>query len=156
MPCCCAPRSGELQQVIARALSQTPDQLTGRGFFFAAKPRPGVADDDSVVCGRQFDTADTGRMDCLRAINEAAHRLNDERRGRVLVTVVTASPIDDQLLSQINSQLSAALGKQAILQTRVNPELLGGLEVRIGDKVYDGSLRTRLEEIRQAAAGASN
>ncbi|HND52161.1 MAG TPA: ATP synthase F1 subunit delta, partial [Pirellulaceae bacterium] len=89
-----------------------------------------------------------GRMDCLRAINEAAHRLNDERRGRVLVTVVTASPIDDQLLSQINSQLSAALGKQAILQTRVNPELLGGLEVRIGDKVYDGSLRTRLEKMR--------
>jgi len=92
-----------------------------------------------------------GRMNCLREIKDAAQRLLDERRGRVVITVVTASPIENELQMQIASKLSNALDKQVLLRTQVNADLLGGLEIRIGDKVFDGSLRTRLDKMRQDA-----
>ena len=51
-------------------------------------------------------------------------------------------------MSQIEQRLTAALGRQVELCCNVNPDLLGGLVVRVGDTVYDGSLNQRLEKMR--------
>ena len=93
-------------------------------------------------------TARHGRLDCLRQIRAAARELFNQMRGRVEVTVETASAITQQLMGQIEQHLTLALGRQVDLCCNVNPNLLGGLVLRVGDTVYDGSLSQRLERMR--------
>ena len=93
-------------------------------------------------------TARHGRLDCLRQMRSAARKLYNELRGRVEVTVETAGAISQEVRSQIEQRLTAALGRQVELCCNVNPDLLGGLVVRVGDTVYDGSLNQRLEQMR--------
>jgi F-type H+-transporting ATPase subunit delta len=78
------------------------------------------------------------RMDCLRAIHAATHVLYDELRGRVPVELVTPVPIDDALAGRLDGRLHELLGGQPILSRRVDPELIGGAVVRVGDTIYDG------------------
>ena len=91
---------------------------------------------------------DHGRLDCLREIRREADRLQNEIRGHVEVTVHTAAPLTGPLLDQIQQQLTAALGQQVDLKSELDSELLGGLVVRVGDTVFDGSLSNRLERMR--------
>jgi len=89
-----------------------------------------------------------GRLDCLRQIRAAARRQYTELLGRVEVTVRTAAPLSSALRAQVEQRLTAVLGKPVDLQCVVAPELLGGLQVRVGDTVYDGSLDNRLDKMR--------
>ena len=60
-----------------------------------------------------------------------------------------ARPLDEQAMKAITERLTALLGKTAIPHVRVKPEILGGVIVRAGDTIYDGSLRRRLESMRR-------
>lgn len=88
------------------------------------------------------------RFDCLRAIRQAAKRLYNEMRGRVEVTVRAAQPLDAQTLDLLRARLKSSLGSDVDLQVEVDPELIGGLVLRIGDTVYDGSVVNRLSNLR--------
>lgn len=90
-----------------------------------------------------------GRLDCLRMINRAMHLLLDNLRGRVQVEVTTAAPVPAEVLDGVRNRLAGSLGREVVVHTRVNPELLGGIVVRIGDKVYDGSIKSSLERMRE-------
>jgi F-type H+-transporting ATPase subunit delta len=90
-----------------------------------------------------------GRLDCLRAIRRQAHVLYDVMQGRVRVRLVTANPVDASLAAQINDQLRALLGGEPVLEQVVDPEVIGGAVLRIGDTVYDGSIANQLKTIRQ-------
>lgn len=90
-----------------------------------------------------------GRLDCLRAIHLKLHHLDDERRGRVRVTLTTAAPIDAALAAQVAAGLRRALGGEPVVECRADPALIGGAVVRVGDTVYDGSLATQLENVRK-------
>lgn len=89
-----------------------------------------------------------GRLDCLAAINAAAKDLYNELRGRVEVQVRTAEPVGPEQLDKIANQLRLALKRDVELRVAVDPALLGGLVVRIGDTVYDGSVANRLRRLR--------
>lgn len=97
---------------------------------------------------------DKGRMLAVSEIIDEFHALADERAGRVRVTVHTAEPLTSQIEAEVRAALEAATGHTVVLQTLVDPELLGGMIARVGGKVYDSSLRTRLENIKQALLGA--
>jgi F-type H+-transporting ATPase subunit delta len=88
------------------------------------------------------------RLDCLYEIRKAAVSLYNELQGQVEVEVRTAEPLSADLLSQVAQQLTVSLGKHVDLQTQVDPNLMGGMVVRVGDTVYDGSLLNRLEQMR--------
>lgn len=88
-----------------------------------------------------------GRLDCLRAIEEAAQKIYNELSGRVQVEVETAVPLSNQLRDRIAGKLSTLLGKQVVITTSVNMDLLGGVVVRVGDTVYDGSLAAGLRRM---------
>ena len=88
-----------------------------------------------------------GRLDCLRAIARAARKQLNTARGRVEVLVETAYPLSNPVRERITSRLTQMLGKQVILSTNVNEDLLGGLVVRVGDTVYDASLAARLKRM---------
>ncbi len=95
--------------------------------------------------------AQHGRLDCLREIRAAFRGLYNETHGRVEVEIRTANPIDSQFLEQITLQLTTALGRQVEVDPQVDKELLGGLVVRVGDTLFDGSLQNGLDQMRSDA-----
>ncbi len=90
-----------------------------------------------------------GRLDCLRAIHRQAHELYDRMRGRVRVRVSTATPLSGDLAARIAGNLRPLLGGEPILEQVVDPDLIGGVVVRVGDTIYDGSIASQLENVRQ-------
>ena len=99
-------------------------------------------------------TIDKRRQRLLRTIATQYHELLDERMGREHVQVTVARPVDDATRQVITDRLSAVLGKSAIPHVRVQPEILGGLVVRTGDTIYDGSVRKRLDGLRRRLLSA--
>lgn len=99
-------------------------------------------------------TVDKRRQRLLRSIAREFHRLVDERLGRAHVEVTAARELDPSELEEVARRVSALLQKQAIPHLRVRPEILGGIILRTGDTIYDGSVRRRLEGMRRALLGA--
>jgi len=91
------------------------------------------------------------RFDCIRAMNRAAHSLQNELTGRVDVQITTVEPLTDELGERVADRLEALLGKKVNLTTQIDADLIGGLEVRVGDTVYDASVLGRLGRLRQEA-----
>ena len=70
--------------------------------------------------------------------------LVDEVEGRIHAQVTLAKPVGEQERAAIAGQLTRVLGRPVVPQVRVNPNILGGVIVRVGDRVMDGSVRRRL------------
>jgi F-type H+-transporting ATPase subunit delta len=92
-----------------------------------------------------------GRLDCLRQIRRAARHQCNQLRGRVEVHVTTAHPLPSELHQRISDELSAHLGNEIALEADVVESLIGGLVVRVGDTVYDGSVLNKLNQMRSQA-----
>jgi F-type H+-transporting ATPase subunit delta len=88
-----------------------------------------------------------GRLGLLRGIYAALLELHEKRQRKVRVQVQSAVPLADDQRERLRNELREALHQEPILQERVDPELLGGLVVRVGDWQYDGSVRSRLRAI---------
>ena len=95
--------------------------------------------------------AEKGRFDCLPAIQRSAHEIQDEMLGRVQATLTTAESVDESTQQKIAEKLSGLLGKQVSLSAGVDPEIIGGMVVRVGDTVYDASIANQLEQVRSKA-----
>ena len=79
-------------------------------------------------------------------------RLVNAAQGVVEADVITAIPITDDESERIGKDLAAITGKMVMLGAKVDHEIMGGLVVRLGDKLMDGSVRTRLQELRRRLA----
>jgi F-type H+-transporting ATPase subunit delta len=88
------------------------------------------------------------RLDLLRPILAALRELRDERAHRIRVRVRTAVPLADDQRGRLEQELREAFRLEPVLDTRVDPDLLGGLVVQVGDWLYDASVRTQLENLR--------
>ena len=73
-------------------------------------------------------------------------------RDKVLAEVHTAVPLDDDLRSKLASALSTATGKAVEVKVIVDPDVVGGIYARVGDQVIDGTIRGRLQELREQLA----
>jgi F-type H+-transporting ATPase subunit delta len=82
-----------------------------------------------------------------RMIARFAELLRRER-GIVLAEVRTALPLDEGLRAEIAARLRALTGEMVEMEETVDPDLIGGVAVRIGDRLYDASVRSRLERLR--------
>jgi F-type H+-transporting ATPase subunit delta len=91
---------------------------------------------------------DHDRLDALRAIAATAREIYEERTGLMRVQVRSAVPLPDDQRDKLRNELKTQYGRDPVLETRVDPELLGGMTVQVGDVLYDASIRTRLERIR--------
>ena len=92
-----------------------------------------------------------GRLDCLRAIAQAARAKLNRTAGIVVVEVTTVEPIDAGLEKQIKKSLSRSLGQDVQIRSRTDSTIIGGMVVRIGDKVFDGSVANQLGTLREQA-----
>jgi len=90
-----------------------------------------------------------GRLDCLRAIHRQMHQRVDKLRGRVQVELTTAMSVDAKVIEGIAEKLRGVLGGEPMMQTATDPDLIGGLVLRVGDKVYDGSIANQLQNLRK-------
>ncbi|MCA9238534.1 MAG: ATP synthase F1 subunit delta [Planctomycetales bacterium] len=112
---------------------------------------------DEVFGGRASATlinmlkvmAKHGRLGIVRHVAKSAIALWQERSDRKHVLLETAEPVDAAMETEILGALRGMLGVEPDVTRRVNPELLAGFVVRVGDRVYDASARTRLERARQ-------
>ncbi|MFH1765189.1 MAG: ATP synthase F1 subunit delta [Gemmatimonadota bacterium] len=94
-------------------------------------------------------TVDKRRQRLLGLIGGEFNALLDDHLGRVHVTVTVARSMEAGALEEISGKLSALLGQEAIPHLRVKPEILGGVHLKTGDTVYDGTLRRRIKQLRK-------
>lgn len=99
-------------------------------------------------------TAQRGRFGHLSGMEQAFEEILLQRQGVVRAEVTSARPLGEAERAGIERELEARLGRK--LQTRfaTDPELVGGFIARVGDQVYDGSIRGRLHRLRQALVSA--
>ena len=93
-----------------------------------------------------------GRSGILPAVLERYRALADAASGVTRVEVTAAVPLDGALEKDIRDTLAQRLGGSIHTTVRQDPSIIGGLIIRIGDRVIDGSLRTRLQQLRAALA----
>ena len=95
------------------------------------------------------------RVEMLPHIAREFRRLYNAQVGIVEATAVTAAPLDDRELAALRSRLEQMTGGKVELATRVDASLLGGVQVRLGDQLIDGSVRGRLERLRNRLASGA-
>jgi F-type H+-transporting ATPase subunit delta len=89
-----------------------------------------------------------GRIDQLPRVAQEFARLDDKRQGIVHATVTSAAALSPDEVRALTQRLEQTTGDHVSLEVQVDPSLLGGLVVRIGDRLIDGSVRGRLERLR--------
>ncbi len=104
---------------------------------------------DPVVVRLMRLLVQKGREDILPAVVRQYAELRDERLGQVEASVRTAMPMEYDETETLRQALEARTGKTVRLRIEVEPALIGGVVVRIGDQVYDGSVRHQLTTLRE-------
>jgi len=94
-----------------------------------------------------------GRVRLLPEIATEYQLLLDAQRGIQHATVVSAVPLQPELRERLSRALSERVGKTVVLDSAVDPAITGGLIVRVGDEIIDGSTRSRLEGMRRLLVG---
>jgi F-type H+-transporting ATPase subunit delta len=96
-----------------------------------------------------------GRIELLPEVAAQIRRMYDQRLGIVKATVTSAAPLTDSETSALRELLAAMTGGRVDISVQVDPAILGGVMVRLGDRLIDGSVRGRLERLRtRLASGA--
>ena len=85
----------------------------------------------------------------LPSITESYQEMLDEHNGVERAEIVSAVPLSDEQQGRIETMLKDIVGKDITSTSRVETQILGGFVARVGDKVIDGSTRTRLDELRR-------
>lgn len=120
---------------VGRKQSLAADLLEGK-----ASPLTGSLVEFIVAAGRGAD---------LPAIADRLAEQAAGERDRVIAEVRAATPLDDETVARLTESLSEATGMQVEVKTVVDPSLIGGIVARVGDVVIDGSVRHRLEQLRE-------
>lgn len=92
------------------------------------------------------------RLPQLPQVAEVFHDLVLEERGIAVANVTTAVPLSSEEADRVRNRLRELVGKTIEMRTNVDPGIIGGLVVRVGDDLIDGSVRTQLNQLRQRLA----
>jgi F-type H+-transporting ATPase subunit delta len=98
--------------------------------------------------------AHNNRASALPAVTRAFLALAAKKRGAVAAEVVSAVPLTEAQSKGVAAALRQALGKDPEMTVRVDPAILGGLKVRVGSRLYDASLKSRLDTLKHALTRA--
>lgn len=121
-------------------------------------------DEKSRVLGERFGEIDPtiqklisllvtrGRLASLDEIADEYQRLVDNYRGiegAEIAEVITAVPLDEAYQLRLGQRITDIIGKPVILKPRIDPGIIGGIIIRVGDKLIDGSVRNKLAELKK-------
>jgi F-type H+-transporting ATPase subunit delta len=97
--------------------------------------------------------ARNGRKNQLTAVIRAFRRLAADHRGEATADVVTARPLKDDQLAALKAQLRTRAGREVTIDAQVDPDILGGIVVKLGSQQIDASIRTKLNRLASAMKG---
>lgn len=95
-----------------------------------------------------------GRLDDLREINERFDIELEERSGTVSAYTTSARELSDEQKNELKANLEKLTGRSVTMNFKVDSEIIGGVVTRVGSTVYDGSVRTQLENLREQLVNA--
>jgi F-type H+-transporting ATPase subunit delta len=95
---------------------------------------------------------DKRREPLLNNVVQEFDQYRDRHEGRVQARVVSAHELDPDLLAALQAALEQRTRKSVVLTETVDPDVLGGLRVKVGDRVLDGTVRRRLQDLRRSFA----
>jgi F-type H+-transporting ATPase subunit delta len=93
------------------------------------------------------------RLGALEQVIRAFDALAAQHRGEVTAEVTSAQPLSDDQVSALKAKLKAGLGRDVAVDLQVDPEILGGLVVKVGSRQIDSSIRTKLNSLAYAMKG---
>jgi F-type H+-transporting ATPase subunit delta len=139
--------SKEFAELIASPLVSRDE--AGKAFA-ALAPKLGL---DPITANFLGVLARNGRKKELRPVIRAFRRLAAEHRGETTAEVVTARPLNDDQLAALKAQLRTRAGRDVAIDAQVDPNILGGIVVKLGSQQIDASIRTKLNRLAQAMKG---
>ena len=89
------------------------------------------------------------RLTYLPSITSRYRRLLDEKKGRVQARVVSPRPLETATLQRLGEVLAKVSGKEVVLKQESDPGMIGGVVLQLEGKVYDGSVRTQIEKMKE-------
>jgi F-type H+-transporting ATPase subunit delta len=92
---------------------------------------------------------DNNRLDILKEVAEKYTIIYDELKGKEIAKITTAIPLNDTLNKQVLNKVKEITGKQASIENIINPDILGGFILRIGDVQYDASIANKLQSLKR-------
>ena len=132
----------QFRDVLVSAMVPNHDKIALLEKAFAASATPLFWNFLKIVAKRN-------RLDILIPIFSQTQIKLDEQLKRIPVTITTATEIDSESFSTLSEKLRNVLGGEPIIRSIIDPEVLGGLVVRVGDTVYDASLSAQLHAVCQ-------
>ena len=117
--------------------------------------RRAITDADPVVINFLELLIENHRMPALFRIRRVFERLWQEENRLLPVSVTSAVPLDETTVRQIGDRIAQQTGRRVDLTARVEPDILGGIIVRVGNSVLDASIRHRLDKLRRQVARAA-
>ena len=161
-----AEQKGKLDEVHEQ-LDQFADELAQNHdlqvflfspYFSSAEKRDGIA---RAVSGAEPEfvsflelLAEKHRMPALFRIRRRFDELWAEAKKRLEVILTSAVELDPNVVEQVGREVERQTHRQIDLESEVDPEILGGLVLRVGNKVLDASVRSKLERLRKEVASA--
>lgn len=92
--------------------------------------------------------AERGRLRNLRSIADVFETMAEQHAGRVRAEIISATKLPESYYQSLQKALTDATGKQVVLVRREDPTLIGGVVAKVGDTVFDGSIKNRLADLR--------
>jgi len=111
-----------------------------------------VADADPVVLNFLRLLIEKHRMPVIFRIRADYDRLWEEENRLLPVEITSAVELDESIVSQLGDRIAEQTGRKVELSSRVEPDILGGIVVQVGNSVLDASIRNRLEQLRRQVA----
>ena len=146
-------------------LTQLADSITNEEFRRTlSAPRISMEQKESIIresLGSSVDRLALNLMSLLTSRNlvhilpdiaDSFQEMLDAHRGIERAEVVSAVPLSDEKQSEVSEMLARMSGKQVRVTTRTDPQIIGGMVIRVGDQVMDGSARGRLQSMRRELA----
>ena len=139
--------SREFAELVASPLVGRKD--AGKAFA-ALGPELGL---DPITANFLGVLARNGRKRELRSIIRAFKRIAADHRGEISAEVVSAHPLKDDQLDALKARLKTRAGRDVTLDARVDPDILGGIVIKLGSEMIDASIRTKLNRLASAMKG---
>ena len=141
--------SDDLRRLITSPLFSRDEQSKAMA---ALTEKAGLSE---IVCNTVGVIAQNRRLFALEDVIRAYRSLVSEHRGEIEAEVTSAAPLSDSQRGALEAALKEAIGSTVAVTTDVDPELLGGMVVRVGSRMIDSSLRTKLQRLQLAMKGAA-
>jgi len=146
------------------------DELTSEGRFVAALQADGMTEEKYLaIIRRVLPNATEKQLNVFRLLRRKSRlslgpsiasylrELADEERGVLRAVVTTAVELDAERLERVRQRIVSMTGRDRVeLEAQVDPAILGGMVIRIGDQMLDGSTRARLQELRSSLERAAS